>query len=77
MAKRFFDFLCRQEHITEAYVDSDVRSIKCHTCEQDADRIISSPAIKLEGWSGSFPGAANKFDRIHREKLKAEQKAKS
>ena len=42
-----------------------------------AKRKVSAPAIKLEGWSGSFPGAANKFDRIHREKLAAERKANS
>ena len=77
MAKRFYDFLCEQSHITEAYVDSSVRSIKCSTCAEDANRMVSSPAIKLEGWSGHFPGAANKFDHIHREKLKAEQKANS
>ena len=77
MAKRFYEFLCKQSHITETLVDSSVRTTKCSTCAEDAIRIVSSPAVKLEGWSGSFPSAAEKFDRIHREKLKAEQKANS
>lgn len=77
MTKRFFDFLCEQGHKTEAYIDSEVREINCKVCSQTAKRVVSGAAIKLEGWSGSFPGAAAKFDRIHREKLKAEQKANS
>ena len=77
MAKRYFDFLCEDDHVHEAFVESEVRTISCKTCSKDAHRMVSSPAIKLEGWSGSFPGAAAKFDRIHREKLKAEQKANS
>jgi hypothetical protein len=77
MTKRIYEFVCKNDHINEIYVDSAVRTVNCQVCSQDAERMISSPAIKLEGWSGSFPGAANKFDRIHREKLKAEQKANS
>lgn len=77
MAKRFFDFRCEDSHVSEAFVDAEVRTISCKACSKDAERMVSSPAFKLEGWSGSFPGAAMKFDRIHREKLKAEQKANS
>lgn len=77
MAKRIFEFICEQNHITEALVDDESRTIKCRDCSGVATRMISMPAIKLEGWSGSFPGAANKFDRLHRDKLKAELKAKS
>lgn len=75
--KRIFEFCCEDFHITEAYIDDSVREKECPICSKNAKRVVSSPAIKLEGWSGSFPGAANKFDRIHREKLKAEQKANS
>lgn len=77
MAKRIYEFLCKQGHITETLADSSIRTIQCSTCAENADRMVSSPAVKLEGWSGSFPSAAEKFDRIHREKLKAEQKANS
>jgi hypothetical protein len=77
MAKRFYEFLCENDHTIEAYVDSETRTINCKICSSKAGRIISSPAINLEGWSGNFPGAANKFDSRHREKLKAEQKANS
>jgi hypothetical protein len=37
--------------------------------------MISAPNFRLEGWSGAFPTAAAQFDRKHREKLAAEQKA--
>jgi len=77
MAKRFYDFLCKNDHTTEAFVDTECRTVNCKVCSESAKRIISGAAINLEGWSGSFPGAANKFDSRHREKLKAEQKANS
>jgi hypothetical protein len=48
--------------------------IQCE-CGGKADRTLSAPNIKLEGWSGAFPTAAGQFDRKHREKLAAEQKA--
>lgn len=74
--KRIYEYACEDGHKTEALTDYETVSVTCG-CGKEAFRALSAPAIKLEGWSGSFPGAANKFDRIHREKLKAEQKANS
>ena len=74
--KRMFDFVCESGHKFEKLVGYETTSLKCD-CGGSANRVISAPAINLEGWSGSFPGAANKFDRIHREKLAAERKANS
>ena len=76
--KRMYEFVCGEcHHITEKLTGYETVNVKCVTCGSSSIRKVSAPAIKLEGWSGSFPGAANKFDRIHREKLAAEQKANS
>lgn len=75
--KRMYEFVCENGHHTEKLTGYETAQVPCGDCGGVALKTISAPAIKLEGWSGSFPGAANKFDRIHREKLAAEQKANS
>lgn len=72
--KRMFEFLCDNNHITERFIDEQVRTTKCATCSKDALRIISSPRIALEGVTGDFPGAADKWVKKRAEKLKQEQK---
>lgn len=74
MAKRIFEFVCPQGHISEAYVDSDTRTTQCKECDQTASRIISATSVKLEGVTGAFPGAYHSWERKRAEKLKAEQK---
>lgn len=75
--KRMYEFVCGSCHrIAEKLTGYETVEVQCE-CGELAARKISAPSIKLEGWSGSFPGAANKFDRIHREKLNAERKANS
>ena len=75
--KRIYEFVCVSGHNTEKLTDYETDEVRCSSCGVTANRTLSAPAVKLEGWSGSFPGAAMKFDRIHREKLAAEQKANS
>jgi predicted nucleic acid-binding Zn ribbon protein len=75
--KRIYEFVCENGHRMEKLTGYETAQVPCEDCGGVALKTISAPAIKLEGWSGSFPGAANKFDRIHREKLAAEQKANS
>ena len=74
--KRMYEFVCESGHRLERYVEYQHNSVQCD-CGAAASRVISTPFIKLEGWSGSFPSAHGKFNRIHREKLKAERKANS
>lgn len=74
--KRMYEFVCENGHRSEKLTGYETVSIQCE-CGGTANRIISAPAISLEGWSGSFPGAAAKFERRHLDKLKAEQKANS
>jgi hypothetical protein len=72
--KRMYEFECGTCHqVTEKLTGYETVEVQC-LCGDNATRKVSAPKIKLEGWSGSFPGAAMKFDRIHAEKLKQEQK---
>lgn len=70
----FFDFQCEDGHLNEHFVDMNVRNINCKECGKDSVRIISSPQIKLEGITGSFPGAADKWVKKRAEKLQQERK---
>jgi len=77
MPRRFFEFVCENAHRTEAFVDSEIVNMPCKECGQPAHRVISAPSMKLEGWSGSFPTAADAWERKRAEKLKVERKQNS
>lgn len=72
--KRMFEFLCTDGHYSERLVDDSIRTIECPTCGKDAIRLVSSPQVKLEGITGAFPGAYDRWERVRAEKLKEEQK---
>lgn len=72
--KRIFEFLCSDGHISESLVDDSIRNAACKVCGKDAQRIVSSGMIKLEGITGSFPGAYDRWERVRAEKLKQERK---
>lgn len=64
--KKLFDFQCRDckevfEELTEYKQTST-----CPLCNSEADKLISTPRISLEGYSGSFPGAALAWEKKHR-----------
>jgi putative FmdB family regulatory protein len=67
--KRIYEFQCVNGHITEKFCSFEDKQITCPVCESSASRIISAPSIALEGISGSFPGAAMKWERKHTEHL--------
>jgi hypothetical protein len=72
--KRMFDFACANGHKTERLCVYEMQSFKCE-CGETANRTLSAPAFRLEGWSGSFPSAHGRFEKSHLDKLKAERKA--
>ena len=74
MTKRIFEFQCVKGHITEKYVDDSVKIVECLHCRNDASRIISAPMISLEGITGAFPGAADKWVKRRQEKIAQERK---
>jgi hypothetical protein len=67
MSKRIFEFRCGENHTTEKYIDEEVTTIECPTCQCVSLRIISKPRIALEGVSGDFPTAADAWARKHEE----------
>ena len=72
--KRMFDFLCDNGHVSERLVDDSIRTLKCSECDKEAVRVISSPQVKLEGFSGAFPDAYDRWAKVRAEKLQQEQK---
>lgn len=65
MANRLYDFKCLNGHITEHFVNSETRTVKCPECDQDAKRIISPVTSVLDAISGDYPGATMKWAREH------------
>lgn len=71
---RVFEFLCDTGHLNESFVDSEVRVHPCKKCGKDAHRIVSAGNVKLEGITGDFPGAYQRWERVRAEKLNQERK---
>jgi hypothetical protein len=74
--RRMYEFACINGHKTDRFVVYETTSLKCE-CGEETHRILSAPAFRLEGWSGSFPTAHGKFDKSHTDKLKSERKINS
>lgn len=68
------DFKCAGDHVTEALRDDSEQSIVCPVCGNTAIKALASPQIKLEGFSGAFPDAYDRWTKVRAEKLKQEQK---
>jgi len=60
------DFKCRNGHRHEALLPKGQKQTFCTVCGEVASVCLTAPRIKLEGWSGSFPSAAMKWDRDHK-----------
>ncbi len=74
--KRMFEFVCVSGHRIERYCDYETQETQCE-CGETANRILSAPAFRLEGWSGAFPSAHGRFEKSHLDKLKSERKQNS
>jgi hypothetical protein len=75
--KRMYEFMCADGHVTEHLIDDSLRTAPCKECGANAIRILSTPRISLEGITGAFPGASDKWVKNRAEKLKQEQKKAS
>lgn len=90
MGLRVFDFRCPEGHVTEHFVGSDYMegdAVQCAhrdtpvlfgglnlSCGKPAYRQPSAPRAKLEGITGAFPGAADKWVRNRESKMAQEKK---
>jgi hypothetical protein len=73
--KRMFEFRCVKDHVTEKYIDDDIKVVQCPHCGNDASRIISAVRTALDPISGDFPGATMAWERNRQEKIKQERKS--
>ena len=72
---RIFDFKCPNDHVFEAFVDSECRETECKECSEVARRIISPVKTVLDPLSGSFPGATMKWAKDRQKKIQQERKS--
>jgi len=66
----YYDFKCPDGHDSEQLVVPGTTQVGCHQCNKTASRMLSMPTIGLEGWSLSFPTAADRWARKHEEAVK-------
>lgn len=68
------DFKCADGHVTEALREDSVQVIVCSHCGKDAIKALAAPRSNLEGFTGAFPDAYDRWVKVRAEKLKQEQK---
>jgi putative FmdB family regulatory protein len=74
---RVFEYLCDNcKTITEDFRKDEAREIPlcCPECGAEARFIISAPRISLEGLTGDFPGAYDRWEKVRKQKQKQEEK---
>jgi DNA-directed RNA polymerase subunit RPC12/RpoP len=69
------DFCCGNcGVITEALVDSEYKTIECPECGHNATVLQAMPTVRLEGITGAFPGAADRWARIREDNARVKAK---
>lgn len=69
---RVFDFRCTNGHVSEHFVQQET-SVQCPECDQLALRQLAAPRAKLDGCSGHFPSAADKWERNRESHMRRER----
>ena len=82
MARLYHDFLCTNEvepHIFEKFTDKEKNpNPVCPHCGELSNWVlVSAPTINLDGCSGDFPGAADRWIKVRAEKMAQERKKNS
>ena len=67
MHKRLFEYRCKSGHVSEALTYYETQEIHCRSCGEPAQRIISPVRSKLEGITGAFPTAYDRWAKVHEE----------
>lgn len=70
---RVFDFRCPEGHVVERFVSDDIRECQCE-CGAMGHRQLATPRAKLEGFTGSFPGAADAWEKRRQSHMAKERK---
>lgn len=59
------DFCCGDcGTISEKLMATECRTVECPECGGNATQLMSMPTVRLEGITGAFPGAAQKWARV-------------
>ena len=74
MAKRMFEHMCPAGHITEHYIGYETKIVPCSICGVDANRIISTPQIMLDGTDPVYVSAHDRWAKMHEDGAKAARK---
>ncbi len=67
------DFQCSEGHTTEHLVEYTQNTVVCPVCGKRAQRKLAAPRSKLEGITGSFPSAADRWAKVHEQAAKVAQ----
>lgn len=73
-----YEYLCNECHEVSTdlrKVDDRNKEMVCPVCNGKAEFIVSTPQIRLDGISGDFPTASDRWAKLRESKLKAERKA--
>lgn len=62
---KLFDVRCPEGHVTEDWLEGLDEITTCSLCGLEAHAIISPVRFTLEGTTGHFPTAADKWARMH------------
>lgn len=73
MSLRVFDFLCRNGHRVEHFVDSSIEEVECE-CGAMGKRQIAAPRFDLDGCSGDFPTAADAWEKRRDSHMRKEKR---
>lgn len=69
-----YDFQCSKcETVREKLADSEERTGRCE-CGGEMVRLISRPRVRLEPFTGAFPSAYDRWERVRAEKMAQERK---
>ena len=69
-----FEHMCPAGHITEHYIGYETKIVPCSICGVDANRIISTPQIMLDGTDPVYVSAHEKWAKTREDKAKQERK---
>jgi hypothetical protein len=67
------DFECDNGHLSEHLVDRSTDRVQCPHCDLLATRKLAAPRSKLEGITGAFPTAYDRWARVHEQANKVAQ----
>ena len=77
MGKLLRDFHCDNCNTTiERFVDSTVLAVPCE-CGYTLGRMIGMPRVSLEGITGDFPGAADRWAKIREDNARIKASKRS